>query len=241
MTKEQQWLKERCGYLSASMIKDIVAKSGKITLGVQSAIRSKRFEREHGYSLPVSSRPMEIGKANEPYAVAWFRESRPDIPIIYSQDLPKIPFWTVDWAKFGASPDAFSEDESIVVEFKTLVSNTNIEFYSDERTPYEAKMMDAWNEHGDQILAQFLSNPKVQTIYLVKHVPQDDDNEWDFDSPTAPWRGHVFEFKRESYTASLASLKERICLVDALIDSDLNPSEMDGYQLVNGILKRVEK
>lgn len=241
MTKEQIWQRERCGYLSASMISDIVSKSGKITQGVQSAIRAKRFERKHGYPLPVSSRPMEIGKANEPYAVAWFRANRPDIPIIYSQDLPKIPFWTVDWARFGASPDAFSEDESIVVEFKTLVSNTNVEFYSDEYTPYEAKMMDAWNEHGPQILGQFLSNPKVQTIYLVKHVPQDDNNDFDFDSPTAPWRGHVFEFKRESYTKSLEELKKRICLIDALIDSDLNPFEMDGYELVNGVLKLIEK
>lgn len=241
MDKEQKWLQRRCGYISASKLSDIVSKSGKITLGVQSAIRSKRFERKRGYSLPVSSREMEIGKEQEKYAVAWFRENHPELPIIYAQELPEIPFWEVSWAKFGASPDAFSEDESVVVEFKTLVSNGRIEFFCDEYTPKEAKEFSVWEEHGDQILGQFLSNDKVQTIYLVKYVFQDDNNDFDRDSPTAPWRGFVFTFKRENYVESLRHLKERILFIDALIDSDLNPSEMDDYILKDGVLVKIEK
>lgn len=241
MDKEQKWLQRRCGYISASMLSDIVSKSGKITLGVQSAIRSKRFERKRGYSLPVSSREMEIGKEQEKYAVEWFRENHPEIPIIYAQELPEIPFWEVSWAKYGASPDAFSEDESVVVEFKTLVSNGKIEFFCDEHTPREAKEYAVWEEHSDQILGQFLSNEKVQTIYLVKYVFQDDYNDFDLDSPTAPWRGFVFHFKRENYIESLEHLKKRIQLIDALIDSDLNPAEMDGYVLRDGKLIKEEK
>lgn len=223
------------------MLSDIVSKSGKITLGVQSAIRAKRFERKRGYSLPVSSREMEIGKAQETYAVAWFRANHPEIPIIYAQELPEIPFWEVSWARFGASPDAFSADQSIVVEFKTLVSNSKIEFFCDEYTPYEAKKMAVWEEHGDQILGQFLSNDKVQDIYLVKYVFQDDYNDFDTDSPTAPWRGFVFRFMREHYAKSLQLMKARIQLIDALIDSELNPSEMDGYVLLDGKLIEEEK
>lgn len=223
------------------MLSDIASKSGKITLGVQSAIRSKRFERKRGYSLPVSSREMEIGKEQEKYAVEWFRENHPEIPIIYAQELPEIPFWEVSWAKYGASPDAFSEDESVVVEFKTLVSNGKIEFFCDEHTPWIAKELAVWEEHSDQILGQFLSNEKVQTIYLVKYVFQDDYNDFDLDSPTAPWRGFVFRFNREDYPESLEHLKKRIQLIDALIDSDLNPAEMDGYVLRDGKLIKEEK
>lgn len=223
------------------MLSDIVSKSGKITLGVQNAIRSKRFERKRGYSLPVSSREMEIGKEQEKYAVEWFRENHPEIPIIYAQELPEIPFWEVSWAKYGASPDAFSEDESVVVEFKTLVSNGKIEFFCDEHTPWIAKELAVWEEHSDQILGQFLSNEKVQTIYLVKYVFQDDYNDFDLDSPTAPWRGFVFRFNREDYPESLERLKKRIEFIDALIDSDLNPAEMDDYELCNGKLVKQEK
>lgn len=223
------------------MLSDIVSKSGKITLGVQSAIRSKRFERKRGYSLPVSSREMEIGKEQEKYAVEWFRENHPEIPIIYAQELPEIPFWEVSWAKYGASPDAFSEDESVVVEFKTLVSNGKIEFFCDEHTPWIAKELAVWEEHSDQILGQFLSNEKVQTIYLVKYVFQDDYNDFDLDSPTAPWRGFVFRFNREDYLESLERLKKRIEFIDVLIDSDLNPAEMDDYELCNGKLVKQEK
>lgn len=227
MTKEQEWMKRRCGYITASMLSDIVSKSGRIIKTNTTAIRSKRFERKHGFCLPVSSRPMEIGKANEPYAVAWFREHYPDTPIVYAQELPEIPFWSVDWAKFGASPDAFSEDESLVVEFKTVVSNTNVEFFADEHTAYEEKKAAVWSEHGDQILGQFLSKSKVQTIILVKHIPQDDMNDEDFDSPLADWRGSVYTFDRASFQSSLKALKDRIILIDKMIDSGINPSNFE--------------
>ena len=225
MDKEQKWLQRRCGCISASMLSDIESKSGKITLGVQSAIRSKRFERKRGYSLPVSSREMEIGKEQEKYAVEWFRENHPEIPIIYAQELPEIPFWEVSWAKYGASPDAFSEDESVVVEFKTLVSNGKIEFFCDEHTPWIAKELAVWEEHSDQILGQFISNKKVETIILVKYIYQDDDIMKDNDSPNAPWRGLVFKFERKDYEASIKEMRQRIILFDAMIDNPINPSE----------------
>lgn len=225
MASKEQWMKERCGYLSASMISDICSASGKIIDGNLSAIRSKRFERKFGYALPVTSRPMEIGTETEPYIIEWFRKNHPEIPIIYSAECEKIPFWKVDWAKFGASPDAFSEDERFVVECKTVVSNTNIEFYSDEYTSYEEKKMAVWKEHGDQLLGQFLSNPKVECIILVKYIPQNDDIMEDTDSPLASWRGIIFSFDRKDYEQSLIALKERIILFDKMIDSHINPSQ----------------
>ena len=129
MDKEHKWRLERCGYITASMLSDITSKSGKIIDGNLTAIRSKRFERKYGYPLQVSSRTMEIGTENEKYVIEWFRNQYPDIQIIYAQELDgNIPFWKVGWAKFGASPDAFTEDERIVIDAKTVVSNSNIEF-----------------------------------------------------------------------------------------------------------------
>lgn len=226
MDKEQKWRLQRCGYITASMLSDITSKSGKIIDGNLAAIRSKRFERKHGYPLSVSSRPMEIGSANEKYIIEWFRAQYPDMPIIYAQEVEgDIPFWSVDWAKFGASPDAFTPDESIVIECKTVVSNANIEFFADEYTSYEEKKEKVWDEHGDQILGQWLSNDKVKEIWVVKHIYCDEFNEFEPADPLAPWRGIVFKFDRKDYEASIEEMRQRIILFDKMIDAPINPSE----------------
>ena len=242
MDREQKWRLQRCGYISASMLSDIASKSGKITETNISAIRAKRFERRHHYPLNVSSRAMEIGSQNEKYIIDWFRENYPDVEIVYSQELDSIPFWVVDWAKFGASPDAFTPDERIVVECKTLVSNGNIEFFADENTPYEEKKAKVWDEHGSQILGQFLSNDKVEEIWVVKHIYVDEFNEFEPSDPLASWRGFVFKFKREDFAASLQEMRERICLIDAMIDAPINPSDFKKgeWKVINGKLKHEE-
>lgn len=226
MDKEHKWRLKRCGYLTASMLSDITSKSGKIIDGTVTAIRSKRFERRYGYPLQVSSRTMEIGTQNEPYVIEWFRNQYPNVPIIYSQEVESgIPFWTVDWAKFGASPDAFTEDERIIIDCKTVVSNSNIEFFADEYTPLEEKKAKVWDEHGDQILGLFLSKPKAEEVWIVKHIYCDEFNDFEPSDPLAPWRGIVFVFKRKDYTESLAEMKDRIILIDKMIDAPISPSE----------------
>lgn len=226
MDKEHEWRLKRCGYLTASMLSDITSKSGKIIDGTVTAIRSKRFERRYGYPLQVSSRTMEIGTQNEPYVIEWFRNQYPNVPIIYSQEIESgIPFWTVDWAKFGASPDAFTEDERIIIDCKTVVSNSNIEFFADEYTSLEEKKAKVWDEHGDQILGLLLAKPKAEEVWIVKHIYCDEFNDFEPADPLAPWRGMVFAFKREDYAASIAEMKERIILIDKMIDAPVNPSD----------------
>lgn len=224
MTKEDKWMQKRLGMITASEAGELTSASGKIIDGVVSYIRKKRFERVHGYSLPVSSRTMDIGSETEPMIVEWLRANgEPDI--VYSKDLPEIPFWVAPDCPAGASPDAFYEDESVVFELKTLVGNETTEFYMDKYTSIEEKKIRAFKEHGDQILAQFLSNPKVQTIVLVKYAPQRDDILKDTDSPLAPWRGVIFTFSRDSYSQSIADLRNRIILIDKMIGAPINPSE----------------
>ena len=93
------------------------------------------------------------------------------------------------------------------------------------QTSYEEKKTRVWKEHGEQILGLMLSNPKVQMVLLIKYVPQRDDIMSDTDSPLASWRGYRFLFERKSFEVSLAEMRDRIILIDKMIDAPINPSE----------------
>ena len=226
MEKEQNWLNNRCGYISASELGDLVSASGKIIDTNVSYIRKKRFERKHGYALPVSSRPMEIGKKTEPTIFEWLKAHSDRTDLVYAQDLEVIPFWKVDWAKFGASPDCFSADEKNVFEFKTLVGNEATEFFMDEYTSNDEKKERVWKEHGNQLLGQFLSNNKVDSITVVKYAPKLEYVERDVDSPMAEWRGLMFTFNRADYVQELENMRNRIIMFDKFIDSTENPKDL---------------
>lgn len=226
MDKEQAWLRKRLGMITASELNQVTSKSGKIIEGTLSYIRAKRWERKHGFSHPVSARAMDIGNEQEPYIFDWCRVNLPELgEIVYSKDLPEIPFWIATDCPVGASPDCFTPDMGIVLEFKTLVGNTAIEFFGDDYTSYEEKKEAVLNDHGDQLIGQFISNSAVREIWVVKYIYQDDDILKDTDSPNAPWRGLVFKFKRDDYVESIEEMKDRIRLIDAMIDAPVNPSD----------------
>lgn len=245
MNKEQKWKKQRLGNITASELSNLTSASGKIIDGNIDYIRSKRFERNHGFSLPVTSKAMEAGHEGEPYAVAWYRENYASPEIIYSQELPEIPVWmNPDVPNFGASPDAFTEDERIEMEIKCTIGNSTIEFFFDPATAYEEKKARVWKEHGPQMLGQFVSNPRLEKIWLLKYCPANDLIDDDLDSPLAPWRGVIFEFERKNFEASIAEMAERINLFNAMIASDINPSQFkEGkwYLTSNGELKKKDK
>lgn len=225
MDKETVWLRKRLGMITASELGDITSASGKIIDTNLSYIRAKRWERQHGFAHPVSARAMEIGNQQEPMAVEWLRKNLEFPEIIYSKELPEIPFWLSTECPLGASPDAYTPDERIVFEIKTNVSASTIEFFGDEYTSYEEKKAVVWKDHGSQICGQFLSNPKVEEIWLLRYTYQDDDIMSDTDSPLAPWRGMVFKFERKSFMESISEMRDRIRLIDAMIDAPINPSE----------------
>lgn len=239
-TKEEIWLKKRLGMITASELSAITSKSGRIIDGCIDFIRSKRWERKHGFTHPVSARTLDIGNEQEPYIAAWCMEHLPLESIVYSKELPEIPFWIAPDCPLGASPDAYTPDESIVLEFKTLVGAKSIEFFDDDYTPFVEKKKAVFSDHGDQLLGQFISNPRVEEIWLVKYIYQDDDIMEDTDSPLAPWRGHVFKFLRKDYDASIDEMRNRICLIDKMIDAPISPSEFksgEWYVDKNGELK----
>ena len=242
MSKEEQWLGRRVGMITASELSEITSAKGGIIETNLSYIRKKRWERKHGFAHSVYARPMEIGNEQEPYIWEWAKKNLGMADIIYSKNLPEIPFWTAEDCPLGASPDAFLPSEEIVFEFKTLVGATSIEFFGDDNTSYEEKKAAVWKDHGDQLLGQFISNPKVKEIWLIKYIYQDDDVPQDVDSPTADWRGIVFKFKREEYASSIDAMKLRIKLFDAMIDSDTNPSDFKKgdwvYDTEKGLIKK---
>lgn len=226
MTPTDIWMEKRLGKITASELGQITSASGRIIDTNISYIRAKRWERKHGFSHPVSARAMDIGNEQEPYAFLWCQcNLKLPVPLVYSKNLKEIPFWESPVCPLGASPDAFTEDETLVVELKTLVGATAIEFFGDEYTPYEEKKKAVFKDHGDQILGQFLSNPKVEEIWLVKYIFQDDNIVKDTDPIDAPWRGLVFKFARKDYEHSIEELRQRIVLVDKMIDAPVNPAE----------------
>jgi len=226
MNKEQKWLKRRLGMITASELGQITSAKGGIIETNLSYIRSKRWERNHGFTHPVSAKTMDIGNEQEPYAFLWCERNLDILPIklVYSKNMRDIPFWIAPDCPLGASPDAFTEDETVVIELKTLVGNTAIEFFGDPQTAYEEKKLAVWKDHGDQLLGQFLSNPKVQEIWLVKYIYQDDNIMEDTDPIDAPWRGLVFKFARKDYVASIEEMRQRVILIDKMIDAPVNPS-----------------
>lgn len=226
MNKEEMWLRRRIGMITASELGQITSASGKIIDGNLSYIRAKRWERKHGFTHPVYAKAMDIGNEQEPMIVEWCRKNLfHDGELVYSKDLPDIPFWISPDCPLGASPDAFIPSERVVVECKTLVGATAIEFFGDEYTSYEEKKLAVWKDHGDQLLGQFLSNPKVEEIWLVKYIYQDDDILADTDSPLAEWRGLVFKFKRDEYAQSIEEMRKRVEVFDKMIDAPVNPSD----------------
>ena len=228
MTKEQTWMKARCGKITASELGDVMSASGKIIDGCVTYIRSKRWERQHGYALGVSARTMEIGNENEPMIFEWLKANIGADDVVYSKDpeLGEIPFWVPEDAPyFGASPDAFTFDRKTIWEFKTLVGNEATYFFMDKYTPMVEKKARVIKEHGPQLLGLFISSPETETIKLIKYAYQRDDLDLDTDSPLAPWRGLVFEFKRSDYQVSIEEMKSRIAMFDQMIDAPVNPVE----------------
>lgn len=242
MNPTEIWLEKRLGMITASELSQIMSAKGGIIETNLSYIRSKRWERKHGFAHNVTARPMEIGNEQEPYIFQWCQRNLFDYglidDIVYSKNLPEIPFWVSPDCPMGASPDAFTEDESIVLEFKTLVGATSIEFFGDEYTSYEEKKAAVFKDHGDQIMGLFLSNPKAKEVWLVKYIYQDDDIMKDTDAFDAPWRGLVFKFARKDYELSIEAMRNRIVLFDAMIDAPINPSEFKSgkWSIKNGVL-----
>jgi hypothetical protein len=191
---------------------------------------------------PITARPMRIGIENEPYAIAWVRENYPDLNVLHcGADFTELIFEEpYPDLMFGASPDAFiTQKEAIknmadgrviydsaiksfisaLLEVKCVVGRKETVRYFSPTLPDEVKKDMVKKEHGWQMAAQLFAYPNVQKIYLLKYLPQMDDNEWDLRPASDPSRGIMFEFSRGELAIEIATFEHRLRVADVYLKS----------------------
>lgn len=230
-----KWIEKRIGYISASHLADLMTK-GKGKEWGQSAISYLyKVEMERYLNEPSAHRDapaLRFGRENEQYAVEWLRENVSDKIRYYETDFDEKPFITVDWAKFGATPDTDIPDENgnpiEIFEIKTTYSDGAIYTYFSPSKPYEKKRAEALKEHRDQIAGQFLACPTCQTINILKYNPQRDD-EWDLRSPIDLSRGILFSWTRQEFGDYLEQVKQRIIKADEYLKMGMELDLINEY------------
>lgn len=233
-SKERQWHLKKIGKFSASCADDLLSASGKWIQGNISYLLEIQYQRETNEPKPpVSSRQMTLGKENEPYAIEWLRANYPKMDIrhcdadftdkVFEEPYPDL--------MFGASPDAFlvknfdqrseivyNEDFKkhikALIEVKCLVGREETLRYMSSIIPYNTKRERAKKDHGNQMAAQMFAYPEIDLIYLLKYLPQIDDNEFDLRSVLDPSRGVLFEFSRDDLSVDIDIYAKRVRFAD---------------------------
>jgi hypothetical protein len=234
--KEEKWLKERIGFISASEVDKLMSKSGKWTrenITYLYKIQRQRFLKEP--APPVFSKIMQIGTENEPYAVEWIRVNMGWIVVHCDKDLSEKVFVKTDWG-LGSSPDVYKlgiqeikselgnilcrkEIINSLIEIKCVVGEETTNYYFSPTVPFKKKRLRAFDEHIDQMAAQLLTHPSIDTVYLMKYDPQDDENPWDLRPVLDKTRGLLFEFSREEFGSYLDEMKERVTFANDYLNS----------------------
>lgn len=242
--KEEQWLLEKVGYISASHADSLVSKSGKWIEGNIDYLYDIQDQRTTGEPAPqISARPMKIGTQEEPNAIIWLRENCPDLNILHCDKDFDVKVFEKPWKNvmFGVSPDAFvmkapckldiAEDGKIkynplvvsqierIIEIKCVVGRKSTTRYFSPTLPAEVKREMAKDEHKWQMAAQLLAYPLVEKITLLKYRPQMDENPYDMRPIDDPARGICFEFTRADLFVEMAILEPRIRYADAYLKS----------------------
>lgn len=227
-TKEERWLKKRLGVITASELKRLLSKSGKLTQTAISYLYEKQYERLCKEMLPkVDTYEMRVGKENEQYAVAWLRENYPDKVFHHcSEDYEDIMFVVAENG-LGISPDVIIGDNEGIVEIKCVVSRANISIYFNPAIPYHKKKQIAFEEHKEQLAGQLSGFPNMDKIYLLKYRPQLDDNDWDMKSVVDKSRGELFAFTREELQDLIDEINRIVPIATKYINSNEDIGEIN--------------
>lgn len=220
-----KWIQKRIGYISASHLADLMTKGKGKEWGQTAISYLYKVEMERYLNEPSVNRDapaLRFGRENEQYAVEWLRENISEKIRYYETDFAEKPFITVDWAKFGATPDTDIPNENgepvEIIEIKTTYSDSAIYTYFSPSKPFQKKKDEALKEHREQMAGQFLACPTCQTISILKYNPQRDD-EWDLRSPIDISRGIVFSWTREEFEPYLEEVKKRIIQADEYLNT----------------------
>jgi len=253
--KEYRWKQNKIGMMSASSIDKLMSASGKWTVGNISYLYEIQYQRKNKIpSDTVTARSMTIGVENEPYVIAWLRENT-DWDVLHCDvDFTEKIFATIPEIGYGVSPDGYvmqytiermynevheitNHDELIpdikaLAEIKCVVGTKKYWLFSDT-VPFEKKRIDVFTEHRGQMAGQLIRFPNVNTIYLVKYLPQSDDNEFDMDSPLDPRRGLIFEYSRKEFGSYLDDVYNRVVQADEYLKLGLDLSDINDYYKTN--------
>lgn len=220
-----KWIQKRIGYISASHLSDLMSKGkgkpwGQTAISYLYKVEMERYLKEP--SVHRDAPALRFGRENEQYAVSWIKENINENIRYYETDFEEKPFITVDWARFGATPDVDVSDENgnpiEIIEIKTTYSDSSIYTYFSPSKPYEKKRIEALKEHRDQMVGQLLACPTCNKISILKYCPQRDD-EWDIRSPIDISRGIIFTFTREEFGAYIDEVKQRIIQADEYLNT----------------------
>lgn len=225
--KEYNWLKEKAGWISTSKLDSLTSKSGKWVDTNISYLREIERQRLLGQpSPPIHSRPLEIGVANEVYAVEWLRANTNMTIRHCDKDYDTKIFKKTPYG-FGSSPDTFIvENEALmaekivgIIEIKCVVGLSNLCFYFSPTESFEDKRIFAFEEHRNQLAGQLIAYPEIEKIHLLKYDPQLDDDEFDTRSVLDPSRGILFNYSREEFGTYLDTIKDRTIFADGFLKS----------------------
>lgn len=238
--KEIQWHLKKVGKFSASRAANLMSASGKWIEGNIDYLYEIQYQRlTNEPTPPVYAKPMQIGIENEPYAVEWLRENYPDLNVLHcdADFTEKVFDEPYPDLAFGASPDGFivkgltldgapyvySQDFKqyiqALVEIKCVVGRKNTVRYFSPTLSFDIKRDMALKEHKWQMAAQMFAYPAVERIYLLKYLPQMDDNQFDLRPVTDPSRGLLFEFTRAELVVEIMQAEARIRYADAYLKS----------------------
>lgn len=231
-----KWKQKRIGYITASRLGDLMTKGRGKEWGQSAISYLYQIEMERLLNEPPLERDapaLRFGRENEQYAVEWLRTNYDSTVRYYETDFDEKPFITVDWAKFGVTPDTdipgFDDEPIEIIEIKTTWSDSTIYNYFSPSKPYDKKRALCLSEHRDQLAGQLLACPTVQNISVLKYNPQRDDSEWDLRSPIDPTRGIMFHFSREEFGTYLEYMKDRIIKADQYLNTGMELELINEY------------
>lgn len=232
---DEAWKLKRAGMITASRLEDICTASGKWTQASVSYLYQLQRERTLGYPVVTSSsKAMDWGNENEPYAIEWLRENYSPHVRHYDRDFGEKVFLATDWG-YGCSPDADITDADgrtvELIEIKCPYRSQELYTMFSPTLPYAEKKKRVMKEHGTQMAGQLLLFPDVQRITLLKYDAMDDDDPNDTRSPLDMSRGITFTFRRDEF--DLEEMERRIRFADAYLragkDLEKIQKEWEGY------------
>jgi hypothetical protein len=211
--RETRWKQKRIGKITSSKLPDLM-KSGKgkgdewgeTAKTAMLAVLHERMTKVErpNYDLPQ----FRWGHENEPLAIEEYNKRYENKLISGSTGFDEILFFESDG--FGDSPDAISEDGTIVAEIKCPENGVNHLRFCSEKVIHDK------SDYYWQMLGHLLANG-AKEMHFISFDPRFEDNH--------PLKLHVVIMKREDYEKDILKLKARIETANKVINMALEAND----------------